>query len=108
MQTAPRLQPYGYPQSNWKEANIKNTSPAVGLKLNDSGVPAAVSLPAHHQRQVGEAADKFLAPSSSPSRSSSSPSRTSGAQLRGDQQQLPGRLTMETARKEHPRRLWKT
>lgn len=33
MPSAPSL--YGYPQSNWKEANPKSGLPAVGMKIND-------------------------------------------------------------------------
>jgi coatomer protein complex subunit alpha (xenin) len=96
---------YCYPQSNWKDGNPKNGLPAVGVKLNDlvSRLQSAYQLTT--SGKFGEAAEKFrsillfiplLAVDTKQE-------EIEAQQLREICCSYLVGLTMESARKEHPK-----
>ena len=96
---------YICPQSNWKEANPKNGLPAVGLKLNDlvSRLQSAYQLTT--SGKFGEAAEKFrsILLSIPLLVVESKQDETEALQLRDICSSYLVGLTMESARKEHPK-----
>ena len=101
--SAPSL--YGYPQSNWKEANPKNGLPAVGLKLNDlvSRLQSAYQLTT--SGKFIDATEKFrsILLSIPLLVVESKQDETEAQQLREICCKYLVGLTMEAARKEHPK-----
>jgi len=103
MPSTPSL--YGYPQSNWKETNPKNGLPAVGLKLNDLVTRLQSAYQLTTSGKFGEATEKFrsILLSIPLLVVESKQDETEANQLREICCSYLVGLTMETARKEHPK-----
>jgi len=103
MPSAPGL--FAYPQSNWKEVNPKHSLPAVGLKLNDLVSRLQTAYQLTTSGKFAEASENF--------RSillnipllvvETKQEETEAQQLREICCSYLVGLTMETARKEHPK-----